>query len=349
MFLALIALIFCVEAGEMLVLDHWLSGKTSMWEEVLADAFVITLIVAAFVWQFFVRPLRSALVSETARATAITEAAADAIISIDEHGIVKSFNRAAERLFGYAAAEVIGSDVKVLMPEQYARVHDLYLRNGKVRLAGEPRQAVALRKDGTQCPIELNVTGFRLGGARQFTAMVRDISERLRHQEEIHRLAYYDHLTGVPNRTLFYDRLDQALTAARRARHELAVLYCDLDGFKGVNDALGHDAGDHLLKEVAARIRHVMRESDTVARLGGDEFTVILRDARSREDAAIVAEKLRQAIAQPLRTRGGTQELYPAVAIGIAMFPDDGDDAPSLVHAADRAMYQAKELRRQNR
>jgi diguanylate cyclase (GGDEF)-like protein len=153
-------------------------------------------------------------------------------------------------------------------------------------------------------------------------------------------LAYHDSLTGLPNRMLFRDRLEQALAQSKRTGRLTAVLFLDLDGFKRVNDTLGHTAGDQLLQGVAERLKQCVRTSDTVARLGGDEFTIILTNVTQPQGAATVAEKVRSALARPLAVAG--QEVFVTTSIGISFCPTDGSDAETLLKRADRAMYSAK-------
>jgi diguanylate cyclase (GGDEF)-like protein/PAS domain S-box-containing protein len=170
-----------------------------------------------------------------------------------------------------------------------------------------------------------------------------DITERKLEEERIQRVAHHDSLTGLPNRLLFNDRLNQAMNLAKRESRQFALLYLDLDKFKPVNDTLGHTAGDELLRVVATRIRHQVRESDTVARVGGDEFTVILPDIARREEAEIVARKIIDALAMPFELGGQRQSVDIGTSIGIALYPADARDADALVRAADAAMYSAKQ------
>ena len=211
------------------------------------------------------------------------------------------------------------------------------------------REVTALRKDGTLFPIELTVTELEFGGRRNFTGIIRDITERKLSEARIQNLAHYDSLTGLPHRALFYDRLQQAMALARRERHELAVFYLDLDRFKAVNDTLGHAAGDELLKAAGARIRRRARESDTVARMGGDEFTVLLPKIGSREDIAKAAQKLNEALSSSfqlhLAGQVAPQEVGIGCSIGIAVYPGDAQDIDGLIKAADTAMYEAKRER----
>jgi diguanylate cyclase (GGDEF)-like protein len=170
-----------------------------------------------------------------------------------------------------------------------------------------------------------------------------DITEHKLNEERIQRVAHHDSLTGLPNRLLFKDRLDQAIGLARRHSAKFGLLYLDLDKFKPVNDTLGHSAGDELLKGVATRIRGQLRESDTVARVGGDEFIVILHDVQWREDAEVVARKIIAALAAPFRLGPRQQNVAIGASIGVAMYPADAQGADALVKAADAAMYCAKQ------
>ena len=170
-----------------------------------------------------------------------------------------------------------------------------------------------------------------------------DITEHKLAEERIQRIAHHDSLTGLPNRLLFNDRLEQAISLARRRKRQFALLYLDLDKFKPVNDTLGHTAGDQLLKDVAGRIRQQVRESDTLARVGGDEFIIILLDIARREEAETVARKIIAALAVPFQIGSPKVSVSIGASIGIAHYPVDALSADALVKAADAAMYRAKE------
>ncbi|MBS1170854.1 MAG: domain S-box/diguanylate cyclase protein [Burkholderiaceae bacterium] len=170
----------------------------------------------------------------------------------------------------------------------------------------------------------------------------KDLTEKKQYEERIRQMAQYDSLTGLPNRALFYDRLKQAISTARRESSEFALLYLDLDKFKPVNDRHGHGAGDQLLQMVALRIRGLLRESDTVARLGGDEFAVLLPVIGKHADAEDVAQKIIEAVTAPYALDGIDEEIRIGVSVGIALYPQDSAQSDSLVKAADAAMYKSK-------
>ncbi|HET7833527.1 MAG TPA: GGDEF domain-containing protein, partial [Gallionella sp.] len=173
-----------------------------------------------------------------------------------------------------------------------------------------------------------------------------DISDRKAMEEQVKRLAHFDPLTNLPNRTLFYDRLQQALAIAKRDQTRLALMFTDLDKFKPINDTLGHDVGDLLLREVAQRIQGCLRESDTVGRIGGDEFVVVLPTINSEDDAFQVGEMIRHLLNQPFELAGHTMNISSST--GIAVYPQHGADEKELIRNADAAMYYAKSVGRNN-
>ena len=182
-----------------------------------------------------------------------------------------------------------------------------------------------------------------LGAFTGYRGVGTDITPRKLTQERIQRVAHHDSLTGLPNRLLFNERLNQAISLGKRGSRQFALLYLDLDKFKPVNDTLGHAVGDELLKGVAARLQRQVRASDTVARVGGDEFTVILLDIARREDAETVARKIIAALGMPFQLGSPARSVSIGISIGIAVYPGDAQDADALVTAADTAMYSAKE------
>lgn len=184
------------------------------------------------------------------------------------------------------------------------------------------------------------------GKPTRFVGSITDITEIRQQEEEIHRLALEDPLTGLPNRRLLEDRLERALSAAARNQEQVAVLMIDLDGFKDVNDEFGHAAGDTVLKTLAGRLKQSVRDSDTVARTGGDEFVVLVRAIQQPSDAAALAENLLAAIGEPIRD--GNVTLRVGASIGIAMYPADTLHPAQLVRMADKAMYDVKQSGRNN-
>lgn len=285
-----------------------------------------------------------ALRDHAAHQAAILELALDAIIIVDHAGRITEFNPAAERLFGYSRAEALGQEISRLIvpPERRAR-HDAgreeYQRTGHGPMLGRYVEGQAMRRDGSVFPVE--VATVRIPGIDPpaFVGYLRDITQRKQSEEVLRYQALHDALTGLPNRTLLHDRLDQAIRAAAREQTSLTLLQIDLDRFKEVNDTLGHAAGDALLQQLGRRLQDAIRASDTVARLGGDEFAVLL-PASDTTGAIQTARALLHALGEPLSLAG--HMLFVGASIGIATYPMHGADAASLLRQADVAMYTAK-------
>ncbi|MDO8465389.1 MAG: diguanylate cyclase [Gallionella sp.] len=270
----------------------------------------------------------------------------DGIITINESGEIQGFNPAAEQIFGYSQQEVLGKNVKMLMPEPDRNKHDgyisRYLSTGQGKILGvRGREVIAVRRNGEQFPMELSASEMILGGQRYFIGIIRDITERKLVEEKLAYFAHHDYLTELPNRILFLNRLEHSTLLAKRNKYKVAVFYLDLDGFKKVNDTLGHDAGDRLLKEVSGRLKEVIRASDMVARVGGDEFTFILINIGSYENASQMANKIIVALSEPFELKG--QQCHVGGSIGISIYPDDAQDIEALIRQADEAMYVVKQ------
>ena len=205
------------------------------------------------------------------------------------------------------------------------------------------------RKNGENIPVGVRATRVddpHSGAAANYIWILADITERRQAEERMRHIAQHDALTGLPNRLALLIRLAQLLPEARRHQWLLGVMFIDLDRFKIINDTLGHQVGDELLREVACRLSAVVRETDYVARLGGDEFVIILPAIAMPADAAIVANKIIAALSSPIQVDG--HELHTSPSIGISIFPDDGPDGDSILKNADTAMYHAKAAGRNN-
>lgn len=275
----------------------------------------------------------------------------DAIITIDQKGNVQSINAAGERMFGYPKNQLLGQNVKMLMPSHYAQHHNDYLHayvtKGNAVSLECSRELEGQHANGAVFPIELTVTEMMEGNQRLFTGVIRDITERKKAQDKIQHMAHHDALTQLPNRNLYIERVERAIIRAERSGKPLAILFVDLDKFKPINDQLGHEAGDAVLKAVAERMLTCVRHSDTVARFGGDEFVAILENLDHAESAAMVAEKVLHRLLEPIPVLDGKQAFVGA-SIGISVFPEDGKTLDELAHAADQAMYAVKESGRNN-
>lgn len=252
-------------------------------------------------------------------------------------------NPALERITGYSAEEVIGGSGRIFLDENpdMGEVKALTLllrerREGTVLLRGR-------RKDKTLMWIELSVAPVR--NAKQevshYVSVFKDVTERKQQEEALLRSANYDSLTGLPNRSLLYDRLNQAIVARARQHRETGVLFVDLDHFKVVNDSLGHDVGDKLLVQVAEKLKACLRDEDSVARWGGDEFVILLTEMDHPGDIVLVAQRILSSLQTPFLL--DSHEIYCNASIGGSVFPKDGDTPDALLQHADIAMYRAKE------
>lgn len=267
---------------------------------------------------------------------------ADPIFITDETGKIIWTNDAFCRLSGYASEEVLGHTPAMLQsgkhsPSFFAELWDT-IRAGQV-WQGE---IVDRRKDGSYYTAEEIITPLRDddGTISHFIAVQHDITQREQESERERHLAYHDMLTGLPNRALLHEAQQKAISHAKRTQQQLAMMFLDLDGFKAVNDQLGHATGDLLLTAVADRLRACLRLSDTIARFGGDEFAVLVTGFEDTSVPEALARKLIDALAHPFVLRG--QKFSLSASVGIALYPADGRDPDTLLANADKAMYQAK-------
>jgi diguanylate cyclase (GGDEF)-like protein/PAS domain S-box-containing protein len=277
----------------------------------------------------------------TRKLSSAIEQAADSVIITDANGVIEYVNAAFEGMTGYSREEVIGRNPNIL--KSGIQSSEFYKRLWQTILQGRPFQEVFVnrRKDGSLYYEEKSITALidDSGTISHFVSTAKDITERMQVKERLNYLAHFDPLTDMPNRSLFMERLQHAVARAARNSSKAGVLYLDLDRFKVINDTLGHDAGDSLLKLVADRLRACVRETDTVSRLGGDEWAVLIENASPLELTA-VAEKLLDALAKPLNV--ATHELFPTASLGVSVYPEDGADGRTLLKHAEVAMYRAK-------
>src|ERR1700685_1060985 len=336
-----------------------LADDESLAQQVLREGAQDHLIKGQLEPRAFFRALRytierkvreEALFAEKERAQVTLNSIGDAVICTDNFGNVTYLNVVAEKMTGWSLLEAAGRP----MPEIFKILdsHRNYsdLANLAVELNQKhwPSDCFLMRRDGVEIPIEDCISPIhdREGKASGAVIVFRDVSEVRAMTRQMSHSAQHDFLTGLPNRMLVSDRLRQAIALAHRRSTKLALLFLDLDGFKHINDSLGHLIGDKLLKSIAARLVHCVRASDTVRRQGGDEFVVLLAEVKQSSDVAITAKKILQAVAEPHSI--DQHDLHVTTSIGLSVYPDDGLDAETLIKNADTAMYQAKENGRQN-
>lgn len=267
----------------------------------------------------------------------------ESVLTLDQMGYITSWNRGAEQLFGYTALEAVGRNILFLYAdedlgeEEGDVLPDLFAEHG-----GRMMEVKRRKKSGEVFWASLSLSPLRDLAERPsgLIAYLTDITERKQAEEQLHHLAYYDELTGLPNRTLFARLVDQAVMVAQRSESAGCILFIDLNRFKRINDTLGRRIGDELLQQVAQRLKATLRDEDLVARLSGDEYAVGLADIRQHFEATTVAQKLQAALDAPFMIGG--HDLRVGASIGISVYPQDGNDAETLLALADIAMERAK-------
>ena len=271
----------------------------------------------------------------------------DAIFVIDPDGDrIVDVNPRACQMLGFSRSELLSLPVSAIHPREMDRLIS-FTQSVTEQGSGWTNELTCLTKAQQTVPVEMSASTLDIEGRTCILAMVRDISERRRGEQQIKHLidelrqrANYDPLTGLPNRAVFYDRLEQAIRRARRGTPGFCVVALDLNRFKLVNDCYGHQRGDGLLIEVGARLSRALRDSDTGARLGGDEFGILLPTIARRSAARDIAATLVKAFSQPFAIQG--RELSVGSSMGLALYPLDGQDLHELLRQADAAMYEAK-------
>lgn len=275
-----------------------------------------------------------------------------AVFALDDSGICFQANRAAQDLTGYTREEIEGRSLLAALDEE---TQPLFAKALRFAAGGETLQLEATMTRRCGRNVELYVTLLPIGGTSGdgVFAIAQDVTERRNNERTIHHMAYHDYLTELPNRRLFQQRLASILddiraghAAAATASDSFAVMLIDLDGFKTVNDSLGHAIGDETIRYAAKRLKRCIREDDLAARIGGDEFVVILCDLQAPQQAAEIAERVIRELSKPFHVQGHSATL--SASVGIALYPSDGQDADSLLRTADAAMYRVKERGKNN-
>jgi diguanylate cyclase (GGDEF)-like protein/PAS domain S-box-containing protein len=278
----------------------------------------------------------------------------EALNTTDLKGYITSWNHGSEVLFGYTSEEILDEHISLLFSSE---AYQTFIKNIPALMeTGEYRCIVTMvKKSGEEVIINLSLSLLKdnKGNPTGIVSYLQDITEHKKaedalvaQKEILHHQAHHDPLTGLPNRVLFTDRLKQGIKKAKRHQEGLALFFIDLDKFKHINDSLGHAIGDRVLKAIAKRLESIIRKEDTLARLSGDEFTIIMEELRQPEDSTILADKILKTLAEAIYIDSHT--LYVSGSIGISFYPQDSDDAQSLLKYADTAMYKAKEEGRNN-
>jgi diguanylate cyclase (GGDEF)-like protein/PAS domain S-box-containing protein len=296
---------------------------------------------------------RQELFIEKERAQVTLNSIGDAVLSTDVSGNVTFLNVVAENMTGWSRKDAIGHPLNDVFQIIDGATHKpssniLKLAVQENKTMGLAANCVLVRRDGYECAIEDSAAPIhdRDGHVTGAVIVFHDVSMARSMVAEMSHLAQHDVLTDLPNRLMLRDRLTQAISLALRNHHQLAVLFLDLDGFKHINESLGHSIGDELLQSVAACLTACVRKSDTVSRMGGDEFVILLPEVARAAGAAISATKILAELKKPHAL--GEHRLRITVSIGVSTYPDDGDDAETLIKNADTAMYHAKQCGRDN-
>ncbi len=282
------------------------------------------------------------------QAVQIIEHTMEGVVITDNEGRITSVNPAFCEITGYTEAQIIHRHLDTLKADRHPQEFSDEVW-AKIRQSGSWRGEVwNQRKNGEVYPAWMTISSVRdeHDSILHYVAVFSDITSIKQSQSQLEHLAHHDSLTNLPNRLLFEDRLQHAISQSKRQGRQLAVLFLDLDRFKNINDTLGHAMGDELLKEVAKRLQHILRDGDTAARLGGDEFTVLVENLEDPSQAAVVAAKIQESFKTPYQIAG--RELHITTSIGISIYPEDGQTVADLTKNADAAMYQAKEQGRNN-
>ncbi len=263
-------------------------------------------------------------------------------VAVFRGGIILAANSAFEKTLDYGPGETIGSPLSLFCDPEYLSYFQSQLERG----SDAPMTVFGRRKDGGGLNLEFSIKPCLFEGTPARVISLRDVTQRKKEEESLFQGAYLDPVTGLPNRFLFYDRLQTTLRQAARTGGRVGLMFLDLDRFKMINDTLGHSVGDELMRAVALRLKGLLGPAVTAARIGGDEFTILLADMAGAEEAAHTARKILESLSKPFQLQ--RHELHISASIGISFYPDDASDSEKLVQRADMAMYRAKETGRNN-
>lgn len=322
-------------------------GIFSLW------TFMVTLVVTMLlisVLQSERNLAEKALRENDKKLRAVIDGALDAIVAVNDAGELMEFNPAAERIFGYKKEQVLGKPMsEMIIPPSLRKLHDdghrQYVRTGEKHMFNQRIEITGMRADGSEFPVELTLVSLKEEGLSLVTGFMRDISVQKKAQQEIENFAYYDALTGLPNRRLLADRFQHAVLISQRTKTYCALIFIDLDNFKVLNDTKGHDVGDQMLIEAANRIQQAIRAGDTVARLSGDEFIVIIENLDTQQNLAYQqASEVTQKLLAELNKSYYLDlfEFNTSASLGVTLFNDGKLSFEEHLRHADIAMYQSK-------
>ena len=274
----------------------------------------------------------------------IIGSANDAIILADSKSTIISWNKGAEKIFGYQEAEVLNQNLNMIIPKKYREAHvkgtARFITTKVPKVIGQTVELQGLHKNGKEIPVELSLSYWEINGETFFSGIIRDISERKQAEAKINFLAFHDELTKLPNRRLFNMFVAEEITKAKAKEDSMVLMMLDLDGFKNVNDTFGHSFGDLLLIEIGYRLNRVIENNGLVARMGGDEFTLIRTGMKEQSEAAELAQQIMTIVEEPVLIEH--QKIFISTSIGIAWYPNNGQEVETLMRRADMAMYLAK-------
>ena len=316
--------------------------------------------------------IMQALYHSEVREKVIRENIADAVVTFNKHGVIESCNKAVSEIFGYQASEIIGEEViKLFSVHDFTHYGNELNIHQLTHIINATRQVEGRHKNGSGLFLHVGLSKVVVNKEPIYIAVLSDITDQIKAEESLRQLneelelrvekrtlelkqaneklkylASHDTVTSLPNRALLNEHLTHILAGAKRLSHKVAIFFLDIDGFKQVNDAYGHEVGDYLLREIGSRLTSTLRKSDLVARVGGDEFIVVFDDVNSESPLIAMAHKLIDLIGSPFDIQGKICNI--GVSIGISIYPQDGTDVESLIRCADQAMYKIKSSGKNN-